>query len=60
MTRAEIVAVLGEPDTDSYFASCEMVYVLGPERSFISIDYEWLGINLDEENCYVNSLVATD
>ena len=41
-TRAEVVALLGEPPPTGYFAEWDLVYWLGPERGFISIDSEWL------------------
>ena len=45
--RQEIVALLGEPPATSYFSEWDMVYVLGPERGFISIDSEWLVLRLE-------------
>ena len=47
MTRAEIVSMLGEPTETSHFRSYDLVYVLGNERGWISIDSEWLLMRLD-------------
>ena len=46
-TRAEIVALLGEPSKTTYFQEYDLVYWLGPERSIMSIDSEWLVLRLD-------------
>jgi hypothetical protein len=48
-TREEILGLLGEPSKSgkAYFPEYDFVYWLGPERSFISIDSEWLAIKLD-------------
>ena len=48
-TRAEVVEMLGEPPKTEYFKSWDMVYWLGPERGFISIDSEWLVVKLDAQ-----------
>jgi hypothetical protein len=45
-TRAELVAMLGKPTETGYFGEADMVYWLGPERGFFSIDSEWLTITL--------------
>lgn len=47
MTRTEIDAMLGTPPTTPFFQDYDYVYWLGPERGFISIDSEWLGIAFD-------------
>ena len=47
LTRAEVVELLGEPPATQYFKDQDLVYRLGPERSFISIDSEWLVLHLD-------------
>jgi hypothetical protein len=48
-TKAEVIALLGEPEPQQGFFDYDLVYVLGPERSFISIDYEWLLITFDSQ-----------
>jgi hypothetical protein len=47
MSRTEIVSMLGEPAKTSHFRSYDLVYVLGNERGWISIDSEWLLMRLD-------------
>jgi hypothetical protein len=47
-TRSEINALLGIPPKTNYFREYEYVYWLGPERGFMSIDSEWLGLQFDE------------
>lgn len=47
MSRAEIHDLLGKPPKTSYFPDYEYVYWLGPERGFIRIDSEWLGLQFD-------------
>jgi hypothetical protein len=47
MTRDQVTDVVGEPDRTQYFRDSDMVYWLGPERGFISIDSEWLVFRLD-------------
>lgn len=48
MTREEVVRLLGEPNTTSYFKNWDMVYWLGYQRGFMGLDYEWLVLRLDE------------
>jgi hypothetical protein len=47
MSRAEIVSMLGEPTVTSHFREYDLVYVLGNERGWLSIDSEWLLMKLD-------------
>jgi len=47
-TREEVTELLGQPSHEGYFRSYDLVYWLGPERSWISIDSEWLVIKLDD------------
>jgi hypothetical protein len=47
--RAEIDGLLGAPPQTSYFSEYQYVYWLGPERSFIPIDSEWLGIRFEND-----------
>ena len=54
MNRAEIVSMLGEPTQTSHFREYDLVYVLGNERGWLSIDSEWLLMRLD-----VNGRVST-
>ncbi|MBU6455395.1 MAG: hypothetical protein KGS72_26730 [Cyanobacteria bacterium REEB67] len=49
MSRAEVEKLLGKPPTTNYFKEYDFVYMLGPERSFISIDSEWLCIKFKND-----------
>lgn len=42
MTRDEVLWLLGQPPSTDYFHDWDLVYWLGRERSYISIDSEWL------------------
>lgn len=59
-SRAEIVGTLGEPPETEYFRDWDLVYWLGPERGFISIDSEWLVFRLDTEDRVVDYRVVRD
>ena len=48
-TRAEVVALLGEPAPTSYFAEYDLVYLLGYSRGLLSLDSEWLVARLGED-----------
>jgi hypothetical protein len=58
--RAEVVAMLGEPPPTQYFNTWDMVYWLGPERSWISIDSEWLVIRLSKDGRVVDYQIVGD
>lgn len=60
MGRAEVLKLLGEPDKTVYFKEWDLVYWLGPERSFLPIDSEWLVIRLNKENLVKEYAVVTD
>jgi hypothetical protein len=47
MTREHVTAIVGEPDKTEYFKEWDLVYWLGPERDWMSIDSEWLVFRLD-------------
>jgi outer membrane protein assembly factor BamE (lipoprotein component of BamABCDE complex) len=49
MTREQVTAIVGEPDKTEYFKEWDLVYWLGPERGFMSIDSEWLVFRLDSQ-----------
>ena len=59
-TRAEVVALLGEPKPTSYFKEYDLVYWLGPERGLMSIDSEWLVIRLDSLGVVAQTDLVTD
>lgn len=47
MTRAEVVALLGEPTPTDKWDGAHMIYVLGNDGSYFGIDHAWLLIDLD-------------
>src|SRR6185503_12498840 len=59
-TRDEVVALLGAPRDGDYFSDWDLVYWLGPERGFISIDSEWLVIKFDREDRGADVQIITD
>ena len=56
----EVVALIGEPDNTSYFREYDMVYRLGMERGFISIDSEWLVLRLDANQVVTKFRIVRD
>ena len=59
-SRGEVVALIGEPDNTSYFREYDMVYRLGMERGFISIDSEWLVLRLDTNQVVTEFRIVRD
>ena len=55
-----VIELLGPPEPQNGFADYDMVYRLGPERSFISIDSEWLVIELDAAGHVNEAKLVTD
>ncbi|HEX8235329.1 MAG TPA: hypothetical protein VF600_05190 [Abditibacteriaceae bacterium] len=49
MTRNEVIQLLG-PSDDGDRQGQELMYALGPERGFISMDWESLSIEFDAKN----------
>jgi hypothetical protein len=45
-SRSDVLGLLGEPPATGYFKEWDLVYWIGPERGFISIDSEWLVLRL--------------
>lgn len=60
MTRAEVVSLLGDPDSTLYLREWDMVYWLGPERGIFGIDSEWLGLRLGRHGRVIMHQVVTD
>ena len=60
MSREEVVNMLGEPDKTLHFKEWDMVYWLGPERSFISVDSEWFVLRLNEKKEVTEYRIVTD
>lgn len=49
MTQEEVITLLGQStDTEYFKTENNMVYYLGPERGLISIDSEWLVLEMQE------------
>jgi hypothetical protein len=61
-SRGEIERLLGPSLDTKYFKETgrDLIYVLGPERSFISIDDEWLLIWLDQAGRFRQAEMVTD
>lgn len=59
-SRQAVVALLGEPKPTQYFSDYDLVYWLGPERSIMSIDSEWLVFRLDSGRRVSESGLVTD
>lgn len=60
LDRPAVVALLGDPDDTPYFRNYEMVYFLGPERSYFAIDSEWLVLKLTPEGRVSEAKLVTD
>lgn len=48
MTRAQVVGLIGEPDTTRDLPEYDLVYWLGPQRGLIGTDSEYLVMKLDK------------
>lgn len=59
-SRKEVVAMLGEPPSTNYFNGWSMVYNLGAERGYISIDSEWLLLRIGETGLVTEAPVGRD
>ena len=59
-TRIQVTEMLGEPPKTDYFTEWEMVYWLGPERGFMSIDSEWLLIKFTSDAIVSEYRLARD
>jgi len=60
LTRQEVVALLGEPPKTEYFREFDMVYYLGPDRGFITVDSEWLVTKLGPDGRVQRVTIAHD
>lgn len=58
--REAVVSLLGDPPKTGYFRKYDLVYWLGPERSWVSIDSEWLVIKFDSTRHVQEATIATD
>ena len=59
-SRVEIEALLGAPTSTDKFKDSGLVYWLGPERGFISIDSEWLTVDFDQTGNVRDARIVTD
>lgn len=61
-TKSEIEALLGPSLEPQYFTSTgrDMIYMLGPERGYLTLDSEWLLIWLDENDRFLRYTIASD
>ncbi|MBT2636663.1 hypothetical protein [Bacillus sp. ISL-39] len=60
-TKSEIIKLLGEEDERAYFKEPNnIVYYLGDERGFMSIDSEWLVIWFDDKDRVTDYEIKTD
>jgi hypothetical protein len=60
LTRQEVVDRLGEPPKTNYFQKFDLVYYLGPERGFISMDSEWLVLKLGPDGRVERAAIVRD
>jgi hypothetical protein len=59
-SRDQVVALLGPADEVHYFKEYDLVYRLGPERSWIRIDSEWLLVKLDDHGVVSEATLGRD
>ena len=59
-TKNEVLALLGIPRATEYFRDWDLVYWLGSERGFISIDSEWLVLKFNSEGRVSDAKIVTD
>ena len=60
MREDELIALLGKPPKTDYFREYQLVYWLGPERGFISIDSEWLAIRIGPDQRVTDARIVQD
>ena len=60
LPRPQVIAMLGEPRDTEYFRQWDMVYLLGDERGFISIDSEWLVLRLGSNGKVIEARLVRD
>lgn len=59
-TKLEITQMLGDPPLTGYFRDWDMVYNLGAERGFFSIDSEWLVVRLGSSGSATEAAIVRD
>ena len=60
MTREQVTAIAGDPDKTEYFKNWDLVYWLGPERGWMSIDSQWLVFRLDSQKKVADYRIVRD
>jgi len=60
MTRDQVTGIIGDPDKTDYSEDWNMVYWLGPERGFMSIDSEWLVFQWDGQKKVTGYRIVRD
>jgi len=60
LTKVEVVTLLGQPPQTPYFKAYDLVYYLGPERGFMSIDSEWLIVKLGADGRVAEAKIGRD
>jgi hypothetical protein len=60
MSKSDVLSLLGPPPPTDKFGNHGLVYVLGPERSWISLDYEWLLVDFDSTGRVSTVTVVSD
>ncbi len=60
LTHGELIALLGTPPDTAYFREYQVVYWLGPERGFMSIDSEWLAVRFGPDDRVAEARVVRD
>lgn len=60
MTKASVLELLGAPTETPKFQDHDLVYWLGPESGFVSVDSSWLVIDLDQEEQVEKFSVVSD
>jgi hypothetical protein len=60
MTRQEVERMLGPDCGCSYFSDWDLVYWMGNERSWLSLDSEWLVIRFDNSGRFAEYAIVTD
>jgi hypothetical protein len=59
-TRQDVITLLGEPSDEGYFRKWDLVYWLGPERGYFSIDSEWLVLRLGRDDRVIECRIDRD
>jgi hypothetical protein len=59
-TRQQVIGLLGEPQKTVYFKDWDLVYLLGPERSWMGIDSEWLVLRLNKDGTVTDAKDMSD